>query len=250
MADPAPLAGCTVVVTRDEPGELGRLLDRAGATVVHVPLIGIEEPDDDGEALRRELDRLHSYDWLIVTSTAGADRVGAAARETSVRLGAVGTATAGRLASTTGREVDLVPDRQVAFSLADEFVERHRDGPQRVLLALADRAGPTLEDELRRAGHDVERVTAYRTVLRRPPADELGRIARSDAVLFASGSAAQSWADTLGPQRLPGIVLAIGPTTAEVALGSGLKITSVAADHSLPGIVNELVERWHEARAR
>ena len=47
-----PLHGRRVVTTRDEPGELDRLLAEAGADVVHVPLIEIAEPEDDGAELR------------------------------------------------------------------------------------------------------------------------------------------------------------------------------------------------------
>ena len=246
------LAGCTVVVTRDEPGELGRLLDAEGARVVHLPLIEITGPDDDGAALRDALDRLDSFDWLIVTSTAGADRVGDAASASSVALGAVGTATARRLATLSGRSVDLVPQRQVAASLADEFVARVPGlPPRRVLLALADRAGTELAERLLDAGHDVTSVVAYRTRLRRPAADELAALADVDAVLFASGSAAIAWSEAFGERAvdlLPDVVVAIGPTTAQAAADSSLKISSVATDHSLSGLVDELVAAWKRDR--
>ena len=242
------LDGCRVVVTRDEPGELGRLLAEEGADVVHLPLIEITEPDDGGSALRRELDRLDAYDWLVVTSTAGADRVAEAASGSSVRLAAVGTATARRLSSRAGRPVDLVPTRQVAASLADDLVEANLGlPPRRVLLALADRAGTELAERLGDAGHDVTSVTAYRTRLRRPDADELEALHDVDAVLFASGSAAVGWRDALGDravEALPEIVVAIGPTTAQAARDAFLKISSVAADHSLSGLVDELVSVW------
>ena len=52
-ANPAarPLAGRTVVVTRERPGELGRLLVDAGADLVHLPLIAVAPPADGGAAL-------------------------------------------------------------------------------------------------------------------------------------------------------------------------------------------------------
>src|SRR5262245_1635999 len=74
------LAGRTVVVTRPTVGTLGpRLADR-GAAVEHVPLIAIGPPSDGGVALDAALAALGSFDWLGVTSSKGADRVGAAAR--------------------------------------------------------------------------------------------------------------------------------------------------------------------------
>jgi len=105
-----------------------------------------------------------------------------------------------------------------------------------VLLAQADRAAETLAAGLRRAGHHVTSVVAYRTVLRSP---DRAAIEGADAVLFASGSAARAWFDALG-EVVPPIVVSIGPTTSAVAGELGLKVTSTAADHSLDGLVTEL----------
>ena len=87
-----PLAGCRVLVTRERPGELAALLEARGATAVHVPLIEVIEPVDAGAALGRELERLPEFDWLVVTSPAGAERVADAAADAPlVRLAVVGT---------------------------------------------------------------------------------------------------------------------------------------------------------------
>lgn len=241
----SPLAGCAVVVTREHRGELGRLLDAAGATVEHVPLIEVADVDESGQRL---LDAAISErpDWVIVTSAAGADRVGAVAQCSSVRLAAVGTATADHLARVAGRSVDLVPERQIAESLVETFLALV-DGPQRVVIAQSDIAGHVLEAGLVAAGHAVDVHVAYRTLVRNPDEADLIRLEAADAVVFASGSAARSWTDALGDdadRRLPGIVVAIGPTTRAVAEESGLKITHEAAEHSLAGIVEQLIEAW------
>lgn len=249
-----PLTGCRVVVTRETTGELGRLLDEAGAEVVHVPLIGIVDADDGGAALHDALGHLGAFDWLIVTSAAGADRVGASVPvDAGVRLGAVGTATARRLAELAQRTVDLVPDRQIADELADRFVERNAERAQRVLLALGERAAPTLADRLTAAGHEVTVVAAYGTALRTPDPDELETIAGCDALLFASGSAASAFADAVGEAsatHLPARVVVIGPTTAAAARARGIEPTATAHEHSLPGLVAALVEVWNPAASR
>lgn len=242
-----PLAGCSVVVTREHRGELGLLLDAAGAEVVHLPLIEIADADS------RSLERLDAAiaerpDWLIVTSAAGADRVARVASETSVRLGAVGTATAQRLAEIARRPVDLVPEHQLAASLVEAF-SRRVSVPQRVVIAQADRAGDVLRLGLENAGHSVDTHTAYRTLIRVPSEQERDRAGGADAVVFASGSAAQGWAEAFGAaatQRLPGIVVAIGPTTAVAAGEMGLKVTHRAAEHSLAGIMKELTAAWRD----
>lgn len=237
------LTGRRVLVTRERPGELGALLAARGAVVVHMPLIQVIEPDDGGRALGVELDRLDEYDWLIVTSASGAERVAhAAAASPTVRLAAVGTATARVLADRAGRPVDLVPDTQISAALADAF-NRVATSPQRVLLALADRASPVLEDALVAAGHVVTSVVAYRTVAQQP---DRTAIAHADAVLFASGSAVESWIAAVGPSA-PAVAVAIGPSTAATAERLGLKLSGIATDHSLDGLVTELERQLADA---
>ena len=239
------LHGCTVVVTRERPGTLAAGLRAAGATVVHVPLIEVRAPVADDE--RALVDALGSDpDWVIVTSAAGAERVAAVRDQPSVRLAAVGTATAATLADVAGRKVDLVPATQLAQVLVDEFVARI-DQPCRVVVAQADRAASTLAAGLRDAGHSVSSVTAYRTVLRSPSAEEIDDIRTADAVAFASGSAARSWHEALGGDAvdlLPGIVAAIGPTTSSAAREVGLKITHESVDHSVTGLIETLQTAW------
>ncbi len=233
------LEGCRVLVTREHPGELAALLTERGATVIHMPLIAVVDADDDGAELRGELAVLDRYDWLVVTSPAGAARVADAARRApAVRLAAVGTATARALHSASGRPVDVVPNVQRATDLAAALIAASPP-QQRMLVAQADLAAPTLVDLLERAGHEVTAVTAYRTVALDASPDV---VRDADAVLFASGSAVESWCRAVGTSGPPAMI-AIGPATAAVAERLGLKMTSIAADHSLDGLVTEL-ERW------
>ena len=225
-----------MLVTRERPGELAAKLADRGATVIHVPLIAVVDAADDGQALRHELSRLGEFDWLVVTSPAGAERVGDAARRVpGIRIATVGTATARTVQHHSGRPVDLVPAVQRAEGLAAAFIDV-ASGPQRVLIAQADLAADTLADALRQAGHAVTTVTAYRTVANVPACDAT---VDADAVVFASGSAVESWYQTFGAAAPP-LVVAIGPTTAAVADRFGLKVSAVATDHSLDGLVTEL----------
>jgi uroporphyrinogen-III synthase len=233
------LRGRRVLVTRERPGELAATLAARGADVVHLPLIEVVDPLDGGAHLQATLEHLDRFDWLMVTSAAGAERVGrAAAAFAQVRLACVGTATAAALRAASGRTVDLVPTVQRADHLAEEFIALV-DSPQRVLVAAADRAAPTLASALREAGHDVVEVVAYRTIDVEPDAEALAVIGEADAVVFASGSAVESWCRAVGVRRPP-IVVAIGPATAATAARLGLAVTGVATEHSLDGLVDEL----------
>ena len=71
------LDGRSVVITRSasQNASLRMLLEARGASVVEVPLISIEEPEDDGRERDEMLQRLHEFDWVVVTSANGAERV-------------------------------------------------------------------------------------------------------------------------------------------------------------------------------
>lgn len=240
------LAGRRVVTTRDTPGRLDELLVAQGATVLHVPLIEIIGPPNDGAQLDAVLNELGRASWLVVSSQHGAAAAGPSARGQSVRLAAVGTRTADVLAASAGRHVDLMPERQTAADLLAIFPPPQRSQPlaevpaepapkELVVLAVGDLAAPTLADGLRALGYEVRSVVAYRTRRRRPTDAERVAALSADAVVFASGSSAQAWASTMGTAS-PAIV-AIGPTTAAAATAAGLQVAAVAADHSLVGVV-------------
>lgn len=226
-----------VVTTRDRPGRLDSLLSAAGIDVVHVPLIEIQPGDNP--SLAAALDRLDEFEWVVVTSVHGADVVAPRAAESPrLKLAAVGTATAARLAELVGRVVDRVPTRQTGVDLVSRFGPSSRN--ERVLVAQADRADRVVVDGLASLGYDVTPVVAYRTSLRIPSADERTRMLGADAVAFASGSAVVAWADSIGTETPP-IVAAIGPTTAEVAATRGLQVTHIAADHSVEGLASTII---------
>jgi len=234
---PRALEGRRVIVTRADPGALADLLASRGAEMLHVPTISISDPADGGRALRRELDRLDGYDWLVVTSPEGARRVAAAASSSPVRLAAVGTSTAAALTAGCGRAVDVVPGDQRASALAEALVGV-AGSASRVLVAQADLAGDALADALRAAGLEVVTVVAYRTGVDAATVDP-ALVAGADAVLFASGSAIRGWVAGLGTVT-PAVAIAIGPSTAAVADELGIELTGVAAEHSLAGLVGEL----------
>ena len=238
----APLVGRRVVTTREVPGRLDQRLRELGAEVVHVPLIEIVDPPDGGTALAAALAAIDRFDWVVVTSRHGAERVGAAV-PAGIRTAAVGTATADVLSLLTGRPVDLVPGVQRAAALVQAFAERSEAAGDRwsILVAQADRAEPTLVEGLRRSGHRVEVVTAYSTRLRTPDPDQLLAALDADAVAFASGSAAEAWARAIGT-RTPPAVCVIGPTTAAAARAHGLPVSAEASEHSVEGLARCVVE--------
>lgn len=229
------LAGRRVVVTRaaDQADSLADALRAAGAEPVVVPLLEIV-PEPAGVDALAALDP-SAFDWLAVTSPNGAQAYLAAHPGATPRhVAAVGTATAAALAAG-GLQVDLVPARQLAAGLLAELPA----GPASALVVQAVDAEDTLAAGLAERGWKVTAVAPYRSVPARPSTRlQLAALA-ADAVLFASGSAARAWVAVFGTSTPP-ITVAIGPRAEAAAVAAGLKITLVAADHSVPGMVTAL----------
>ena len=232
------LDGRSVVITRSrtQNESLKRLLEARGARVVEVPLIDIAEPDDEGRERDEVLQRFHEFDWIVVTSPNGADRVApffsashAAGDESRFpRVAAVGEATARTLNVT----VDLVAEPARAEVLASQFPE----GNGSVLVVQGNLADAFLQESIAAKGWVVTQVVAYQTVTLQPTQEMITPALDADVLLLASGSAASAWFDSFGTTTPP-VVVAIGPSTSSVARKVGIDVTSVADDHSLEGLL-------------
>ncbi len=233
------------MVTRPE-GQVSALADalrEAGAEPVVLPVIEVVDPEAGGPALAAALDDVAAYDWLVVTSANGAERVLAGLRDArslgGVSVAAIGPGTAAALAE--GNVVaDLVPERFVAEGLLEAFPE----GDGRVLLARAAVARDVLPEGLTAKGWTVDVVDAYRTLPTTPDPAVLDDVAGADAITFTSSSTVTRFLEIAGADRLPPVVACIGPITAATARDAGLTVDVEASEHTIPGLVAALVEHF------
>jgi uroporphyrinogen III methyltransferase/synthase len=249
-----PLFGQQVVVTRsaEQAGELSRQLRAAGAEVIEVPTIQIQDPEDDGLALRDAVSRVSEFDWVILTSANAARRFVAELRDgrdlAGVRLAAIGPGTASVLAEYH-LQVDLMPEEFVAESLLKIFPypnEPVNADPTvtggSVLIPRAEVARELLPTQLRERGWNVEVVTSYRTVPA-PVSEEMrDRVSQAQIITFASASAVHNFVAAFNSEQIPPAVIAIGPLTAQAVRDAGLELTAQAAQHSISGLVRAVCE--------
>ena len=242
-----PLVGRTIVVTRarHQGGQLIAPLRELGAEVIEFPVIEITDPADGGVALRAAIKPIASYDWVVVTSPNGAarfvDALGDPRQLATTRIAVIGPGTAAALAAT--RLVpDLVPPRFVAESLLESFPDPPTGGG-RVLLARAETAREVLPDGLRKMGWIVDVVDAYRTVATTPDPEALSAATSAEIVMFTSSSTAQRFADLVGVDRVPKVIVSIGPVTSATVRSLGLEPTVEATEHTIPGLIDAL-RRW------
>jgi uroporphyrinogen-III synthase len=197
-----------ILLTRPE-GRNEELADRLralGHEVLCEPLIAIEPLGD-------EPIELNGYDWLIVTSVAGAREVRRRARGRARREAAIGRATAEALGGA-----DLIPRVSTQEGLLAELPRP----AGRVLFAGAESARRLLVDEL-----DADFLPLYRTLELRP------RLPEAELTVLASPSAA--WAFAAAGGTAP--VVSIGPETTTAAEAAGIRIAGEAGTHDLDGIV-------------
>ncbi|HEV2713159.1 MAG TPA: uroporphyrinogen-III synthase [Gaiellaceae bacterium] len=206
-----------VLLTRPEGRneELAEALSRQGHEVVVEPLVAVEPLGDEPV----ELD---GYDWLVVTSVAGARELRRRGRGRSKQVAAIGRATAAALGGA-----DLIP----AESTQEGLLASLPRPAGRVLFAGAESARRLLVEEL-----DAEFVALYRTRELRP-----GRIPESDVVVLASPSAARAFAAL--DRDLPAV--SIGPETTKAAERRGIRVVREAKTHDVAGLLDALASlRW------
>ncbi len=259
--DSQPLAGRRVVVTRarHQASALVERLAALGATVVELPVIAIEDPEDGGAALAAAADRLvaGSYRWVACTSTNAVHRLLAALGDrpvpSSVQWAAVGTGTARALADG-GVPVDLVPAESVAEALAQAFPTAgadpaEGDGDVTVLFPCAASVRSALVDGLTAKGWRVDQVVAYRTVTGAPGDAALAAAGAADAVALTSSSTVSRTVELLGLAGVPPVVVSIGPITSDTARRAGLVVAAEATPHTIDGLVAATVTALGEPPA-
>jgi uroporphyrinogen-III synthase len=181
-------------------------------------------------------------DWLVFTSRRGVEAFVALdppALAARCGIAVVGATTAEAAKAALGR-VDLVGGG-TAVALAATLVDvGDLQRRRRVLLALAENAGATLEQVLTAAGADCTRLDVYRTVPA-PPAEPRRPLSalRVDNVVLASPSAVTGFVHQVDID-VPVDVYTIGPSTTAAARNAGLAVTAEAREPSLEGLLEAM----------
>lgn len=260
--DNQPLFGKRILVTRahHQASQLSRLLLRIGAVPVEMPAIEVKPPQNY-DHFDRAILNMKDYQWLIFTSVNGVEaffnRLHTLNLDTrwlgNVRIGAIGSATAGALGQR-GLRTDCTPEKHTSQGLLAEL--RHQDmSGRRVLLPRADIAGKELSLGLSRLGAEVDEVTAYITTAitgGNSPGKKMLLAGEIDIVTFTSSSAVTGLMGTLGAESEAlnkTLVACIGPVTAATAGKSGLRVGITAEKHTMPGLI-EAMEQYFQKEGK
>lgn len=244
------LSGRTILVTgsEDRVPVLSKALTREGASVIRLPTVRIVPPADFAP-LDAALREWSSWDWVVFTSAHGVDATAARARQIHVslrdtrgRIAAVGPVTRAAL-QRNGLPADVMPPEY----LTEEIVKVMGDVTgKRVLLPRSRISRQALPEALRARGAQVVQVNAYDAV---PAARARRGVGTSpiDCVVFTSPSSAENLTALISEKEFAKLLkrtpaAAIGPVTAEAVRQLGFRVTIVAKEHTIDGLVQSLVE--------
>ncbi|MET7342138.1 uroporphyrinogen-III synthase [Streptomyces sp. NPDC087866] len=273
-AQHGPLAGFTVGVTAARRAEeLGTLLRRRGATVVHAPALRIVPLADDGELLAATEQLIADTPDVVVATTAigfrgwieAADGWGIGDRllETlrGVELLARGPKVKGAVRAA-GLTEAWSPASESMAEVLERLLEEGVEG-RRVALQLHGEPLPGFSESLREAGAEVVAVPVYRWM---PPEDiapldrllDLTAARALDALTFTSAPAAASLlgraeergllAEVVTALRGGVVPACVGPVTAVPLQARG--IDTVQPERFRLGPLVQLICRELPARAR
>ena len=259
--DNQPLFGKRVLVTRSrrQASVLSQLLVRHGVLSVELPTIEIQVIPDNRD-LDQAIAHLPDYSWLIFTSVNGVEiffghlhDLGRDSRALGgVRLCAIGPATAAAL-ERFGLIADRIPPEYIGEAIAESLQEENIAG-KRILLPRSEAATAELVTRLDQLGAKVDEIAIYRTVL--PQADpgsgkQMLLAGEIDITTFTSSSTVKHLVSLLGSEWQAvnrTRVACIGPVTAATAAHLGVRVDVVAKEHTIPGLVQAIIEDYRKNR--
>lgn len=266
-----PLKGKTIVITRPraQSGHMTMHLEQLGATVIHCPTIEIVEPVS-WAALDDAIEQLAAYDWLVFTSSNGAEfffrRLGEKCGDYSSRMShlsvcAIGPATAKAIAKARVR-VDLIAEDSKAEGTLAAIVERaggkNKIRGLRFLIPRARIARDVLPVELSNLGAYVNAVEAYQSVKPEADAESIIRLLKEgavDAITFTSSSTISNFAALVAAEEVSKLlrdvlVACIGPVTAATAIDYGLTNIVQPDVYNATALVEAIVKAIGSTTAR
>lgn len=255
MFEKKPLFGKRIIVTRarHQASALSQAIENLGGEAWEFPAIEIAPPTAP-ERLTKVIKELKRFQWLVFTSVNGVDaffkeldRQGRDIRDLKgMELVAIGPVTQAALESKNLR-VAYIPQEYLAEKIIEGLASRVLPG-QSVLIARAEEARDILPESLKALGADVWDIPAYKTILGRANREELKRMLAEkavDAVTFTSSSTVRNFMQLLDGDLslLDGVkIFSIGPITSATARELGLKVHKEAAQYTINGLLEALVE--------
>ncbi|MBI5740912.1 MAG: uroporphyrinogen-III C-methyltransferase [Nitrospirae bacterium] len=268
-----PLFGQRILITREHSSGFEQL-EEMGAEIIEFHTLKIVPPEDWTE-MDKAIDKIASYNWLILTSANGVKfffrrlfERGTDIRDLKgVKICAVGSKTAAAI-SNYGIKVDLVPEEFNAEGLIRAIEQKSRRAEERnektsellnccasalkgvkFLLARAEVGREILPEKIRELGGEIDVVTAYRAVKPDLHGKRIKRFLKEGKITiatFTSAATFNNFMDIAGEDAdglLKDVAIAvIGPVTARAVEKAGLKVGIMPREATIEAMVNEIIQ--------
>lgn len=251
-----PLFGQRILVTREhsvgfEP--LGEL----GAEIIEFHTIKTAPPEDWAD-LDNAIQKIESYDWIILTSVTGVKfffrrllEIDRDIRDLKgIKICAIGSKTAAEI-NKYGIKVDLIPSSFNAEGLVDAFMPENREQGikgLKLLLPRAETAREVFPNKVRELGGEIDTVTAYRAVKPDYQGKRVKRFFKEGKISVATFTSAATFNNFLelmeedALELLKDVSIAvIGPVTAKAVEKAGLKVSIMPEEATVEAMVNEII---------
>ncbi|HYQ48116.1 MAG TPA: uroporphyrinogen-III synthase, partial [Thermodesulfovibrionales bacterium] len=263
-----PMFGQRILVTREHSDGF-ESLEELGAEILQFPTIEIVPPETWKE-LDSAIADIHTYDWLIFTSTNGVKyffsrlfEKGVDIRELKgLKICAIGTKTASAI-NRFGIRVDLVPEEFRAEGLIEAFIKEGRkrktEGEKvdseplkgmKFLLPRAEKAREILPDSMRKLGGAIDLPVVYRAIRPDYHGKRLKRFLKEGRITvatFTSAATFTNFRDIMGEdadELLKNVAIAvIGPVTAKAVEKAGLTVHIMPKAATIESMVEEIT-KW------
>lgn len=271
MVQTTPLKGRVVAITRPagQAEEAGELIRAKGGVPYYIPAIEIKGLSNPEPMKKFIAELTGGVDYVVLMSTNGVKYLFLAAEEVKqtrlLREGlektcviAVGPKTAEALKAYNVR-VDMIPQKYSGEGLLEALKDTDLKS-KKIRIPRTSNAAPTLTNQLRARGADVEEIYVYESGL---PVDEALKTkfyqdlveGRIDALLFGSGLSAKNIFKMLTEkapmEQLRQIlkkkhitIVAIGPTTAQALQELDVKVDVIPEDYLFDKALDALAAYW------
>jgi uroporphyrinogen III methyltransferase/synthase len=239
-----PLFGVNVCVTRSkaQAAPLKEKLLSLGAEVTEINAIEIKKVED---SLDNYVDRLGSYDYVVLTSVNSVDNFfdyllqkKIDIRKIKGKFAVIGPATEKALL-TRGIVADLVAEEFVGEKLS-EIILKELKSKDKVLIPSSKNAREDLGVELRSSGAVVDVVHIYESTLGELHGNK--SFEEVDVVLYTSPSIVTNMIKLVGLKALSTKkAISIGPITEKELIKNNIECI-VSEEHSTEGMINKLIE--------
>lgn len=240
----SPLNNVTVLIPRpiEQSNEFADKLEKLGATPVIFPLIELKPINQ--ELLKTTFSK-NEFDWIIFTSGIAVKCFFEVIHYTKVtaKIAAVGSQTKAAI-EELGLKVDFIPSAATAQKLAKEIPVKKNE---KILIPRSKISNDTIIDILKQKEAKITVIDIYDNTPVAYTKEEIEEVLNTpiNVITFTSGSTVNSFLDLIRKYkiRLNDIhKVSIGPSTTAEAQKRFLEIDATAENHSIDGMIEEILK--------